>query len=54
MAFVLILVLLDDGLGQRGFLQHAVELSHVLILVLLDDGLGQVRQLREAAVIKGS
>ena len=37
--WVLILVLLDDGLGPSWKLVHK-ELRSVLILVLLDDGLG--------------
>ena len=37
---VLILVLLEDGLGEFAFLTGGRKLQKVLILVLLEDGLG--------------
>ena len=37
---VLILVLMEDGLGEPGKNTHPVTIDQVLILVLMEDGLG--------------
>ena len=38
--YVLILVLMEDGLGEPGKNTHPVTIDQVLILVLMEDGLG--------------
>ena len=39
---VLILVLVEDGLGGKGLLFNPALVAHVLILVLVEDGLGEL------------
>ena len=40
---VLILVLVEDGLGVARFEAKGLEIFHVLILVLVEDGLGEMQ-----------